>query len=427
MPRTERTATSLAAPRKVGVGLIVLLGLLESFGPLSMDVYMPALPELARTLETSDAAAQLTMAVCMLGLGLGQLIAGPLSDRWGRRAPVLAGVFTFTVFSLACAWAPTIQWLLIFRALQGIGGSAGMVIALAIARDLFSGVQLARALAWLTVVGALTPVFAPLLGGLLTLAMDWRGVFVVLAGLGGLIFTIAALSLKESHPVHLRSPQGLRSFGADSRVLLRSAHFRLLLVISALSGMAFFTYLSMSSFVLQASFDLTPQAFSLVFTAGSVCTIVGAQLSRVCVVRTGSQALFLAGLGIAVLGGIIALISVLAGWGLIPFVIGFAVYVFSTGFTLPNGNTLALNDHGSRAGTAAALIGTASLVLGPMFAPSISLLGVTPVILAAAVTGTMICCLAIGMFGLRRSPDPTRTPQASPIEDLPSSTSQEKR
>ena len=178
--------SSAAAPvqRMSKRRIVLVLGALEAFGPLSMDLYMPALPHLAETLQTNDTLAQTTMSVCMIGLGVGQLIAGPLSDRYGRRRPLLAGVALFTVFSLVCAFAPTIEMLLLARLLQGLAGSAGVVIALAVARDLFSGIELSKMLSLLALVGASAPIFAPVLGGQLVLFMDWRGIFGVLTLIG---------------------------------------------------------------------------------------------------------------------------------------------------------------------------------------------------------------------------------------------------
>ncbi|MBN9611894.1 MAG: Bcr/CflA family efflux MFS transporter, partial [Actinobacteria bacterium] len=242
-------------------GLILLLGLLEAFGPLSMDLYMPSLPELGRSLGASDATAQLTMSVCMLGLGLGQLIAGPMSDRFGRKPPLIVGVISYTVFSMACAMAPSIAWLLVFRALQGIGGAAGMVITLAIARDIFSGGQLARMLSWLALVGAVAPVVAPVLGGQLSRFLDWRGIFWVLAGLGALLLIAALAWLPESHPKERRTSGRVFALFTDAKVLLAHRDYRAVLLIATIGGAAFFAYLSMSSFVLQNGFGVSPPMF----------------------------------------------------------------------------------------------------------------------------------------------------------------------
>lgn len=387
-------------PVKRGPGLILLLGLLEAFGPLSMDLYMPSLPQLAQSLETTDALAQMTMAVCMIGLGVGQLIAGPLSDRFGRRQPLLIGVVAFTVLSVACAFAPTIEWLLVFRALQGIGGAAGMVITLAIARDLYSGVELSRMLSWLALVGATSPIIAPILGGWLALFMDWRGIFLVLGGLGATLLAAAIFGLPESHPVERRTSDS-GAILRDARVLLRPGYFRSLLIISAISGIAFFSYLSMSSFVLQNGFGVSPQVFGLMFAAGSVCNVIGSQTNRMLVGKYSPLELYRVGLVIAFSGGLLAALSAILSWGMYPFLAGLGLYLVSTGFSLPNQNVLALEQHGDRAGSAAALLGTASLIVGPIVAPLVSIGGVTASVLGLTMVAASALVLVIGLATLR--------------------------
>lgn len=383
-----------------GPALILLLGLLEAFGPLSMDLYMPSLPELAESLDTTDALAQVSMSVCMLGLGLGQLVAGPLSDRHGRRGPLLIGVAAFTVLSAACALAPGIEWLLVFRALQGVGGAAGMVITLAIARDLYAGVELSRMLSWLALVGAMTPIIAPLIGGWLAGFMSWRGIFFVLCGVGAVLLCAALWWLPESHPVERRTRGGGRLL-SDARVLLGPGHFRYILLISAVSGIAFFAYLSMSSFVLQNGFGVSPQLFGVLFAAGSVCNVIGSQTNRVLVGRFTPLELYRIGLVIAFLGGGLAALSALQGFGFLPFLTGLALYLVSTGFSLPNQNALALDQHGDRAGSAAALLGTASLVLGPIVAPLASIGGVTAATLGYTMAIASTLVLLVGLRTLR--------------------------
>ncbi len=389
-------------PRQVkrGPGLILLLGLLEAFGPLSMDLYMPALPELAQSLGTTDALAQMTMAVCMIGLGVGQLVAGPLSDRFGRRRPLLAGVVAFTVLSVACALAPTIEWLLVFRALQGVGGAAGMVITLAIARDLYAGVELSRMLSWLALVGATSPIVAPLLGGWLAAFMDWRGIFLVLGGLGAALLAAATFGLPESHPPGARTSRGgmlLR----DARVLLQPGYFRYILIISSVSGIAFFAYLSMSSFVLQNGFGVSPQIFGVLFASGSICNVIGSQTNRVLVGRFSPLQLYRAGIVIAFVGGLLAALSAILTLGMWPFLAGLGLYLVSTGFSLPNQHTLALDRHGDRAGSAAALLGMSSLIVGPIVAPLVSVGGITATALGLTMLSASTVVLVIGLATLR--------------------------
>ncbi|MEV0676077.1 multidrug effflux MFS transporter [Actinosynnema sp. NPDC050436] len=359
----------------------VVLGLLETFGPISMDLYMPALPRLAADLDTSESLAQATMSACMLGLALGQLVVGPLSDRFGRRRPLLFGVGLFALLSLACALTPSIELLLAARFFQGLCGSAGIVIALAVARDLTDGVELVRLLAMLTTVGALAPIVAPVIGGQLAPIMGWRGIFGVLAGIGVALFLLALTSLPESLPPGARYAQGgARQFGA----VLQDRMFRRFLVVGACGGVAFFTYLASISFVLQDSYSLSPQVFSLCFAGNAVMAVVGAQVNRVVVRRVGPARMYAVGTTLGAVAALALLASVLLGLGLVALLVSLALMMLASGGTQSNGSALALADHRDRAGTAAALLGTTSFALGPLVAPLVALSGTSP--LSMAVT-----------------------------------------
>lgn len=374
---------------------VLLLGALEAFGPLSMDLYMPTLPQLAATLGTSDALAQATMSVCMIGLGLGQLIAGPLSDRFGRRTPILIGVALFALFSLACVFAPTIEVLLVARLLQGLAGSAGIVVTLAIARDMYSGTELSRMLSLLALVGASAPIIAPVIGGQLALVMDWRGIFGVLAGIGTAIFVLTLVLLKETLPPEQRHGGGFGTTAQHFGVLARDRLFVVMLIVSAAGGVAFFSYLSMSSFVLQDEFGLSPQLFSICFAANALANMGGAQLSRLAVSRFGPVRMYLAGQAATALAAAALLLVVLAGGGVVGVLIVLAVYLFCGGVGGPNGTTLALGGHSERAGTASAVLGTAMFVVGPIVAPLAALGGATAlamtltIAISAVVAGTL--------------------------------------
>ncbi|GAA1344186.1 multidrug effflux MFS transporter [Saccharothrix algeriensis] len=354
----------------------VVLGLLETFGPISMDLYMPALPQLAADLDTSESLAQATMSACMLGLALGQLVLGPLSDRFGRRRPLLAGVGLFALLSLLCAVTPSVELLLAARFFQGLCGSAGIVIALAVARDLTDGVELVRLLAMLTTVGAIAPIVAPVVGGQLAPVMGWRGIFAVLAGIGVALFLLALTSLPESLPPQDRHARGAGfHFGA----VLQDRLFVCFLLVSACGGVAFFTYLASISFVLQDSFSLSPQVFSLCFAANAVMSVVGALINRALVRRAGPARMYAIGTTTTAVASVAMLVAVLCGAGLIGLLIPLGLLMLVAGGSQANGSALALGDHRQRAGTAAALLGMASFAIGPVVAPLVSLSGTSPV------------------------------------------------
>ena len=366
-----------------------------------MDLYMPALPHLAETLQTNDTLAQTTMSVCMIGLGVGQLIAGPLSDRYGRRRPLLAGVALFTIFSLVCAFAPTIEMLLLARLLQGLAGSAGVVIALAVARDLFSGIELSKMLSLLALVGASAPIFAPVLGGQLVRFMDWRGIFGVLTLIGGLIFFLAATSLQETHPLRARTTEGVGVSARQFGLLFHDRLFVMLLVTSAASGVGFFTYLSMSSFVLQNEFGLTPQLFSFVFAANALSNMAGAQISRVLVARLGPARMYLLGYGLTLVSAGALFGSAALGAPLHIVLVFLACYLMTGGMISPNTTTLAMDRHRERAGTAAALFGTASFVVGPLVAPLAALGGANAAAMGAMIAGAVACAALLAFIVIR--------------------------
>ncbi|GAA3850471.1 multidrug effflux MFS transporter [Saccharothrix violaceirubra] len=387
----------------------VVLGLLEMFGPISMDLYMPTLPQLAGDLGTSDSLAQATMSACMLGLALGQLVLGPLSDRYGRRKPLLVGVGLFAVLSLVCAITPSIELLLAARFFQGLCGSAGIVIAIAVARDLADGVELVRLLAMLGTVGAIAPIVAPVIGGQLAPFMGWRGIFAVLAGIGVLLFVLALTSLPESLPPEARQVHG--STG-EFAVVLKDKLFLCFLLVGAFGGVAFFTYLASISFVLQGSFSMSPQLFSVCFAANAIMSVVGAQINRLVVRRLGPARMYTIGTTMGAVAALAMLVSVLFDAGLVALLVPLALLMVASGGSYGNGTALALEDHRDRAGTAAALLGTAGFAVGPLVAPLVSLGGTSP--LSMSLTMTVAYALAAVLVWTLVLPRLRRRQAASP-------------
>lgn len=368
----------------------LVLGSLEIFGPISMDLYMPALPELARDLGTSDALTQGTMSACMIGLGVGQLITGPLSDRVGRRRPMIIGVLAFVVFSIACAYAPTIEMLLAMRFLQGLAGSAGIVLTFAAARDMFEGIELARLLSLLALVGALAPILAPIAGGQLTTIMDWRGIFLVLAGVGAVLLIIAITALPETLPVDHRQTGPLKEVGEQFAGVFRDRVFVAMLIVAACGGIAFFTYLASISFVVQAQFGMSPQLFSLIFAGNSIMMMAGSQINRIVVRKVGLRQMYIFGTTLAAVISLAVLAITFIGPN--PWIIlgALAILMSAYGITSPNGAALTMESHGARAGTAAALFGTATFVIGPLIAPIASLGGTTALSMTSLIaTGSV--------------------------------------
>ena len=284
-----------AAPTvRVPPGRVLALGGLSALGPLSLDLYLPALPTLTADLGAGETAGQLSLSLCMIGLAVGQLLVGPLTDRVGRRVPLLVGSALFALSAGLCALAPSIGMLLALRLLGGLAGGAGIVIARAMVRDLYGGPQLARVFALLTLVMGVAPIGAPLLGGLLLVVTSWRGVFAALAALG-IVLLVAAATLGETLPAQRRTAGGLAAIGRALRTVLADRTFLLPALVGAVGVCGMFVYIAMASFVLQRAYGLSAQQFALVFGVNAVGILVTGRLSASLVGRLGAARLLTAG------------------------------------------------------------------------------------------------------------------------------------
>ncbi len=385
---------------------LALLGALTGLTPLAIDAYLPALPSMARDLEATDSAVQLSLTALLVGLALGQVVAGPVSDAVGRRLPVLVGLVGFTVASLACVVAPNVETLVALRLLQGVTGAAGVVCSRAIVRDLYEGVDLARAFARLLLVMGAAPVLAPVLGAQVLRATSWRGVFVVLAVTGALLLALSVVLLKETLPPAARHPAGPRTVARTFARLLRDRPFVLHGLAGGLGFSAMFAYIAGSSFVLQEVYGLSPLAFSAAFALNAGSFVVVSQLGARLVRRFGSRRLLLWGGGQQVTGAVLLTVAVLSDAPLWLVMVGLVVAVSGVGFIGPNATALALADHGQVAGAASALTGMASFVLGGVTAPLTGVgdrpaVSMAVVVLGAAVLG--LAC-AVGAGARRRDP-----------------------
>jgi MFS transporter, DHA1 family, multidrug resistance protein len=390
--RSEAPARRMSSP-----GVIAILGALTAFGPVSMDTYLPGLPELSRDLGASASETQLTLTACLFGLAAGQLLAGPASDALGRRRPLLAGLAGFAVASLLCAAAPEVWSLVAARLLQGVAGAVGIVIARAIARDLHSGEALARFLAVLMLVNGLAPILAPIVGAQLLHVTDWRGVFLVLAGLGVLLLAVAGVLLPETLAPERRHRGGLATTRRAFRELLSDRHFVGYVLSCGFVFAAMFAYIAGSPFVLQDIYGLSPQAFSLAFAVNGLGIMAAASVNRRLVGRLRPATLLRAGVTQSALGGVLLLTAVLTGaggrWGVLAALF---LVVSCVGLVGPNTIALALARHGEVAGTASALLGVIQFLIGAVAAPLVGIAGddtavpmaVTIVVLALGAVAT---------------------------------------
>jgi MFS transporter, DHA1 family, multidrug resistance protein len=375
----------------------MVLGALIALGPLTIDMYLPALPAIADDLQVTSSAVQLTLTGTLLGLGLGQLVIGPLSDTVGRRAPLIAGTVLHVLASLGCLVAPNLAVLGVLRVLQGVGAAAAMVVAFAVVRDLFSGRAAAVALSRLMLVMGAAPILAPTLGGAILLTGSWREVFAALAALGAVLMVVAVFALPETLPPHRRSTGEVGDVLRTYRALLGDREFVVLALVAALGMSGLFCYISGSSFVLQQEYGLSQQAYAVLFGAGAVAIIGAAQVNVVALRRHTPRRIVLAALALATASG--TALTVLAATdvgGLAGFMLALWAMLASLGFVLPNAPALALSRHGEAAGTASALLGALQFGLGALTAPLVGALGNDGATMGLAMTvGTGVALTAL--------------------------------
>ena len=374
---------------------VVVLGLLTMFGPLSLDLYLPALPQLADDLNASTSAAQLSITTCLVGLAVGQLVAGPLSDRLGRKPPLMVGLSAYLVASVACALAPSAGVLAVLRLVQGLAGAAGIVISRAIARDLYSGRALMIFFSRLLLVAGLAPVIAPILGGQLSRIMSWRGLFGVLAGFGAVLLLAGWFGLKETLPPDRRIVGGFSHTLQGYNRLLHDRFFVGCALSSGLAGATMFAYIAGSTFVLQRIYGMSPQGFSLVFGCISLGLVAAAQAgARIALVWPLTRVLGL-GLGINLLGASTLLAVVISGLPLAVLISALVVMVCAVGLIFPTANALAMADYPDLAGTASSLQGLSQFVFGAVAAPLVGIAGEqTAVPLGIVTTAVSMCAMA---------------------------------
>jgi DHA1 family bicyclomycin/chloramphenicol resistance-like MFS transporter len=350
--------------------LVALVGSLSIFGPLCLDIYVPALPSISRNLHASASAVQITLASCTIGLAIGQLVFGPISDRVGRRVPLMAGLAAFVVSSVACAFAPNVYVLTAFRLVQGLGGAAGMAMSRAIARDLHSGVALVRFFSVLSVATGLGPLIAPQIGGWILAFTSWRGVFVALAGFGGLLLYTAWWRIPETLPAQFRSQNTWRSTARDMARIGRDRTFVSLALTFGFGMAGVFVWAAGSSFIFQNIYGLSPQLYALVFAFGGCGWILGGLVNSRLVGRFRPPALLTTGCVLMITGAAVLLVQVLTGFAGLPvFIPAVFCFLFGSGFLGPNALALALQRYPDAAGTASALMGAVQFGFGGLLAP----------------------------------------------------------
>jgi DHA1 family bicyclomycin/chloramphenicol resistance-like MFS transporter len=388
MPQTTPSAGNPTRPL-----LPALLLLLTVFGPISMDLYLPALPALTVELGAATSVAQLTVTACLIGLAAGQLIAGPLSDRFGRRGILLVGIVAYIVTSALCALSPSIELLILARLVQGLAGGVGIVIATAAGRDVFSGAALIRFYGSLTVIGGFAAIVGPLLGGLLNTFADWRGLFVFLSMIGVAILAITMWAFGETLPAARRTTGGFGQTLRDYRTLLTDRIFLGAVLNQGFLYAALFAYLAGSTYVLQDIYGLSPQWYAAAFGLNSAGHMVFGYLAGRSAERWSIPGTLALGVGVTGLGAIGLLVAGLAPMPL--WVVIASLFALSSGVAMsaPPATTLAMTDYPQMAGTSSSLLGMVRFGFGGIAAPFVGVAGALS-ILPLGVTTTLAVLLA---------------------------------
>jgi DHA1 family bicyclomycin/chloramphenicol resistance-like MFS transporter len=374
-----------------GLVFILVLGSLTALGPLSIDMYLAALPALAADFRASPSEIQMTLSACILGLALGQLLIGPWSDSVGRRRPVFAGLIAYALVSVLCVVAPSASALVALRFIQGVAGSAALVTATAMGRDLYHGAAAARFFSMLMLVMGAAPILAPVLGAQILLVVSWHGIFLALAAVAVILIGITGKLLPETLPPDRRHSGGVAVALKAFVEVLRDRTFLAYAVAGGLAFAAMFAYIAGSPFVLQSIYGMSPQAFGITFGINALGLIGASQVNGKLVHRFGPRRMMMAGMAMMAGGGTFLLAAVLFGAPL-PFVLaGLFVVVATQGLVAPNTAALALAKHGRSAGSAAALLGTLRFTFGALSAPLVGLAGehtALPMALIMALCGT---------------------------------------
>lgn len=392
--------------------IAVVLGLLTAVGPFAIDMYLPALPSIGEDLNAGTVSVQMSLLVFFLSMGLAQIIVGPISDMIGRKAPLYIGLVLFIVGSIGSALAGSIEVLIAFRFLQGLGASAGMVVPRAVVRDLHTGTEAARLMSLLMLVFSISPILAPLTGSVVIESFGWRAVFWSVTIAAVLAVVLLATSLKETRPVEERRGSSLRSALGGYRFLMGDRNFLGLSFIGGFGISSFFVYLSSSSFVLIDHYGLSPTLYSVFFSINAVAFFAMSQLTGTLTERFGLRRVVRAAV-VSYATVMVALLATMAAgiqslWVLASFL--FVGYGF-LGLVIPTTSVLAMDDHGSIAGTASALMGTLHFAIG---AAAMAVSGLffdgTPLPMVTSIAACAVIALALTQVTLGRVPQAAQAP-----------------
>ncbi|WP_193073417.1 multidrug effflux MFS transporter [Pseudomonas sp. FME51] len=392
-------------PRPFFPGWLFLLAMMTALSPLSVDLYLPAFPAIAQSLGVQSADVQITLAVFLFGMSLGQLIYGPLSDRYGRKPPLYFGLTLFILASVGCMLATDLTTLTVARFLQALGGSAGVVVGRAVIRDRTTTAQAAWAFSMLMLALGLAPILAPVLGSLLLEIMGWREIFAILAIAGSILILAMHFTMRETLSRHAAERLGVAGTFKRYADLLRDRQFIMYVLIGALPFGGMFAYVAGSPYVIIELYEVPAVHFGWFFGMNAFGMIAGSQVNARLVARFGPAALLNAMLWPPFLAASVALLATLLGFASLPLLMAcFFVYMTSMGLLSPNAVALAMASQGQRAGSASAVIGAIQFFLGTLGAIAVSVWIMPSAVPLTAVMVTLTgFSLLIHQFGHRRN------------------------
>ncbi|MEM5014481.1 multidrug effflux MFS transporter [Niallia taxi] len=382
----------------------LVLAAFSALGPFTVDMYLSSLPEMMEYFNTSASIIQGSLTASLLGLGVGQLVAGPLSDVHGRRNPLLISMLLYSIVSIICAFSPSVGIFIFLRFVQGFVASAGLVISRAIVRDSYKGVEMVKFMALLTMISNVAPLISPTAGSTVTTFTSWIGVFIFLGFLGLLLTGITVWGIKESLPVEQRVPSNLKEVLKNYGSLLRDRSFMGYALVNGILFSGVFAYVSGTPFIYQNMYGISPQLFSVLFALNGLGIILGSQFVKILAGRMEERSIFKIGLLLAFITTASILIIVLVQGAFFALFLAIFLFAAAIGIIGPVSFTLAMESQGHIAGSAAAVLGSLQFALGAVTSPLVGLAGENSAV-PFGITIFMTSILAIISYALliRRS------------------------
>lgn len=384
------------------IRLALLLGSLAILGPFTIDMYLPSFPTIVETYKTSASFVQISLTACLLGLGLGQLIIGPMSDVKGRKQPLLIFIVLYFLASIACSFAPSIALFIGARFVQGFAAAAGLVVSRAVVRDVYNGRELTKFFALLMLVNNLGPIIAPIAGSSILALTEWKGVFIVLACVGALLFFIISTRLEETLPVEKRVPSSISQTLKNFSSLFKDRQFIGYALTQGFIVAGIFAYVSGTPFVYQNIYHVSPQVFSLLFGMNGIALMMGTQLVGRFTDIIPEKTFLKIGLFIANIAAIVLIIAILLKAPLLAIVVPIFFFVSTIGIISTTSFSLAMESQGHIAGSASALLGLLPFILGSISAPLVGIAGETTAVPMGIIMFSASFIALLSYFGLVR-------------------------